>query len=152
MQIFDRQKLTERLVSLVRRCHVTRNTKGRKYRNLHVQDWIDTDRQDIPHLQNAGFMSCAKPSNNTEVITLDVDADPSHSVAIVVTAEKEPDCEEGEAIVYSPAQTDNQIKITEDGLCIQVGADELLQVLIDMVTGLNPPQPQILARLNAMKC
>ena len=152
MQIFDRQKLTERLVSLVRRCHVTRNTKGPKHRRLHVQDWVDTDRQDIPHLQNAGFMSCAKPSKDTEVITLDVDADPSHSVAVVVTAEQEPDCEEGEAIMYSPAKPANQIKMTEDGICIQIGNGELIQVLIDMVGALNPPQPQVLAQLTAMKC
>lgn len=152
MQIFDLQKLTERLVSLVRRCHVTRNTNGPRYRTLHVQDWIDTDRQDIPHLQNAGFVSNAGSGSKIEAITLDVDADPSHSVAIVVTAEEEPSPDEGEAIMFSPKNIDNRITLTEDGICIEASGQELIQVLIEMATGLNPPQPQIVARLTAMKC
>lgn len=156
MQIWDRRKLTERITSLVRRCHVTRNIDGGKYRQLHTQDWVDTDRQDIPHFQNAGFMSRAKPSKNTETITVDVDADPTHSVAIVVTAEQEPDCDEGEAIHYSPEKPENQIKVTETGICIEAEGQELIQVLIDALDAANVPlggvlTPQI-TQLTLMKC
>lgn len=156
MQIWDRRKLTERVISIVRRGHVTRNIDGGKYRNLHTQDWVDTDRQDIPHFQNAGFKSRAGTGKDVETITLDVDADPTHSVAIVVTAEKEPECEEGDAIVYSPTNLDNQIKATEDGVCIEANGQELIQVLIDALTAANAPlggalTPQI-AQLTLMKC
>lgn len=153
---WDILKLTERARSVITRGHITRRTSGSRYEKIHGQDWFNTDVHDVPHMRQAGFCSNAGTGSGIEYIMLDPNSDPSHRVCILATDEARVECEEGETCVYSPKNPDVKIKLTQQGVCIETPAGELIQTLIDAITahdailgGIAAPQ---IAILTAMKC
>lgn len=151
---WDTRKLVERVRGIVTRGHLTRITKGRKHLLIHGQDWHDTDVQSVPLIQSGGVFYYPRPDSNIEYIALDPNADPSHRIAICLSAKEMPDAEEGDWIANP--DSDNNIKINDSGICINSNGNELIQVLLEALAAVQPSNAAALTaarvKLNSMKC
>ena len=159
---WDLRKTVERLRGIITRGHVTRISKGNKHLLIHGQDWYETDVHDVPYIQHGGIFYWPKPDSQIEYIMLDPNADPSHRVAVSLSAKEMPD-DAKEGVWIANPDGDGQIKIDDgevvidgDKLCLNIAGEELLQVLIDALSAVQPTNPPAvtaaIAKLTAMKC
>lgn len=111
------QDLPHLVNNLVRRGYLLGTYNDGKILRARVKTGVDIENDRLDVIQPVGFSAHVAPGPGTEVLTLDVGADPSRRVVLSIFGDRatHPQPDEGEVYFYAPGDPTRYIRIKRAG-------------------------------------
>ena len=112
--------------NMVRRGWLLKTYYDKKLMQARIATGIKQENDRLDWLHPVGFLGRVKPSDKTEIFTMDIGGDPSRRVVWAVIGDREyhPKISEGESILYSPGDKKKFIRVYKKPQQGQGGASE----------------------------
>ena len=110
--------LTNRVRNMIRRGYLVATYTDGKLMKGRVKTGVDIENDKVDIVHPVGYASHIPSGEKVEVITADVNGDPSKRVilAVIGDRDKHPKVAEGESVVYQPGNPKRIMRVNPDGI------------------------------------
>lgn len=134
--------LTNRVRNMIRRGYLLETYSDGKLMKGRVKTGVGIENDKIDIVHPVGYVSRLPAGEKVEVITVDVNGDPSKRVVLAVIGDRatHPKVDEGEAVLYQPGKPERIMRVNGSGISID-GHDQPINMKTQKAMNLESGEP-----------